>query len=78
MPTPSGLPKKGDRYKHKDGAFITIVKREGDGGAYGVIAKREDGISHNNHHPYGYPPDHIRITEFAWFVQQGLFTLVKP
>lgn len=77
MTTASGLPQKGDRYQHKDGVFFTIVKREGAGVVYSVIAKREDGEPANGNHAYGYPPDHVRITEFAWYVSHGLFTPVK-
>lgn len=73
MPTPLGLPKKGDRYKHQGGVIFTIVKREGSGPTYSVIAKREDGLKANGNHAYGYPADHVRITEFAWYISQGLF-----
>jgi hypothetical protein len=78
MPTPTGLPTKGDRFKHRDGVVFTIVHREGAGINYSVIAKREDGQPANGNHAYGYPKDHIRITEFAWYVKQGLFQEVKP
>lgn len=78
MPTPTGLPTKGDRFKHRDGVVFTIVHREGAGINYSIIAKREDGQPANGNHAYGYPKDHIRITEFAWYVKQGLFQEVKP
>jgi hypothetical protein len=73
MPTPTGLPKKGDRYQHEGGIVFTIVKREGSGPVYSVIAKREDGKPANGNHAYGYPKDHVRINEFGWYVTQGLF-----
>jgi hypothetical protein len=78
MPTPTGLPKKGDRYQHRDGIIVTVVKREGSGDSYSVIVKREDGHPANGNHAYGYPKDHFRITEFPWWVRQGLFKAVTP
>lgn len=78
MPTPTGLPSKGDRFRHHDsGVIFVIVKREGAGVNYSIIARREDGQPANGSHAYGYPKDHIRITEFAWYVQQKLFGLVN-
>jgi hypothetical protein len=77
MPTPTGLPSKGDRFKHRDGVVFTIVKREGSGVDYSIIARREDGEPANGNHAYGYPHDHIRITEFAWYVKQGLFEAIS-
>lgn len=77
MPTPTGLPTKGDRFKHRDSDVVfIIVKREGSGVAYSIIARREDGRPANGNHAYGYPQDHIRLTEFGWYLQQGLFKLV--
>ena len=76
MPTPHGLPKKGDRFQHRDGVPFTVVKREGSGVDYSIVAKREDGQPANGNHAHGYPKDHIRINEFAWYLQQGLFKAV--
>lgn len=73
MPTPSGLPKKGDRLKHREGVTFVVVKREGSGIGYSVVMRREDGLLANGNHAYGYPADHIRITEFPWHLQRGLF-----
>jgi hypothetical protein len=77
MPTPTGLPTKGDRLLHRDsGIFFTVVKREGSGVVFSIIAKREDGNDANGNHAAGYPRDHIRINEFPWYIQQGIFKWV--
>lgn len=74
MPTPTGLPAKGDRFKHRDHDVIfVVVKREGSGAVYSIIARREDGQPANGSHAHGYPKDHVRFNEFAWYLGQGLF-----
>lgn len=76
MPTPTGLPTKGDLYIHQDGIEVEVVKREGTGIVYSVILRRLDGqLMTGGNHPVGYPRDHFRVTEFAWYIQRGLFTL---
>ena len=78
MPTPNGLPKKGEKIIHvASGVIYEVVVREGSSVDYSIIVKRTDGDkTHPHHHPYGYPDDHMRITEFAWMMNQGLFKVV--
>jgi len=76
MPTPTGLPTKGDRIRHvESGTCFIVVKRLGNTNMYSVIARREDGHQHPGRHAFGYPPDHALLTEMAWMFQQKLFVL---
>jgi hypothetical protein len=44
MPTPTGLPRTGDRYLHvPTGIIFVIGKRHGSGEDYSVSIRREDG-----------------------------------
>jgi hypothetical protein len=78
MPTPNGLPKKGEKIKHiPSGAIYEVIQREGSSVDYSIIVRQLDGdTTHPHHHPYGYPADHMRITEMRWMMNHHLWEVV--
>lgn len=54
--TPSGLPQRGDRVRHKPtGKVCTVVRREGNGMLYSLILRPDDGRLDGCREAYAYP-----------------------
>lgn len=77
MPTPKGLPRKGDKLRHASTSeTVTVVKREGNDIQCSVIVSRDNGKPSSSP-PYGYPRNHLRITEFMYWLQTGTYVWVE-
>lgn len=74
--TPTGLPQKGDKMRHKSGREVEVVKREGNDSLYSLIVRVTDGGHTNSSPPFGYDRTHFRLLEAAYWIQRGDWTVL--
>lgn len=75
MPSPTGLPIKGDRFRHVESGlvFIVVLRTSLSHTEYNIIAHSSDGLPVHFLHPPGYPEDHFIIPNFGWMLSRRLF-----
>lgn len=68
------IPDPGDKLQHTESKTMFIVVKILS--PHRLIARREDGLAvTNGQTPYGYPPDHILITQVVWMLNHQFFTI---
>jgi hypothetical protein len=71
MPTPTGLPRKGDVLVHHTGVRVVVVERSG-GLTGSLLVRSEDGRRADpNQRAPGYPADHLWLHEYRYWLKTG-------